>query len=112
MEGLGYTAQAVLEHKAVKSLVIVEAPDAVIDWPEKGVHSEENRGVISSVARQADQLVNERLQGRISRRLKVVDQRSVQAGASLQTLPEGSAHVWPVSTVRGAATSRQLLTLM
>ena len=28
--GLGYTAQAVLEHKAVKSLVIVEALDAVI----------------------------------------------------------------------------------
>jgi spermidine synthase len=35
--GLGYTAQAVLEHKAVKSLVIVEALDAVIDWHEKGV---------------------------------------------------------------------------
>jgi spermidine synthase len=35
--GLGYTAQAVLEHKAVKSLVIIEALDAVIDWHEKGV---------------------------------------------------------------------------
>lgn len=35
--GLGYTAQAVLEHKAVRSLVIVEALDAVIDWHEKGV---------------------------------------------------------------------------
>src|SRR5437588_14084 len=35
--GLGYTAQAVLEHKSVKSLVIVEALDAVIDWHEKGV---------------------------------------------------------------------------
>ena len=35
--GLGYTAQAVLEHEAVKSLIIVEALDAVIDWHEKGV---------------------------------------------------------------------------
>jgi spermidine synthase len=35
--GLGYTAQAVLEHEGVKSLVIVEALDAVIDWHEKGV---------------------------------------------------------------------------
>ena len=35
--GLGYTAQAVLEHEAVRSLVIVEALDAVIDWHEKGV---------------------------------------------------------------------------
>ena len=35
--GLGYTAQAVLEHEAVKSLVIVEALDAVIDWHKKGV---------------------------------------------------------------------------
>ena len=33
--GLGYTAQAVLEHEAVRSLVIVEALDAVIDWHEK-----------------------------------------------------------------------------
>jgi spermidine synthase len=35
--GLGYTAQAVLEHEAVKSIVIVEALDVVIDWHEKGV---------------------------------------------------------------------------
>jgi spermidine synthase len=35
--GLGYTAKAVLEHAAVKSLVIVEALDAVIDWHERGV---------------------------------------------------------------------------
>jgi spermidine synthase len=35
--GLGYTAQAVLENSAVKSLVIVEALEAVIDWHEKGV---------------------------------------------------------------------------
>ena len=35
--GLGYTAQAVLEHEAVKSIVIVEALEAVIDWHEKGL---------------------------------------------------------------------------
>jgi spermidine synthase len=35
--GLGYTAQAVLEHKPVKSLVIVEALAAVIDWHENGM---------------------------------------------------------------------------
>jgi len=35
--GLGYTAKAVPEHEAVKSLVIVEALDAVIDWHERGV---------------------------------------------------------------------------
>ena len=35
--GLGCTAQAVLEHREVKSLVIVEALDAVIDWHEKGI---------------------------------------------------------------------------
>src|SRR5206468_7055976 len=35
--GLGYTAQAVLEHSEVKSLIIVEALDAVIDWHEKGM---------------------------------------------------------------------------
>jgi spermidine synthase len=35
--GLGYTAQAVLEHKAVKSLIIVEALDAVIDWHQQGL---------------------------------------------------------------------------
>jgi spermidine synthase len=34
--GLGYTAKAVLEHEAVKSLVIVEALDAV-DWHERSV---------------------------------------------------------------------------
>jgi spermidine synthase len=37
MLGLGYTAQAVLEHRSVKSLVIVEALEAVIDWHEKGM---------------------------------------------------------------------------
>lgn len=35
--GLGYTAQAVLEHEAVKSLIVVEALDAVIDWHETGL---------------------------------------------------------------------------
>src|SRR5438128_8686453 len=35
--GLGYTAQAVLEHEAVKSLAVVEALDAVIDCHEQGV---------------------------------------------------------------------------
>ena len=35
--GLGYTARAVLEHEAVKSLLIVEALEAVIDWHERGV---------------------------------------------------------------------------
>ena len=35
--GLGYTARAVLEHEAVKSLLIVEALEAVIDWHDKGV---------------------------------------------------------------------------
>jgi spermidine synthase len=35
--GLGYTAQAVLDHGTVKSLIIVEALDAVIDWHEKGL---------------------------------------------------------------------------
>jgi spermidine synthase len=35
--GLGYTAQAALNHKAVKSLVIIEALEAVIDWHKKGV---------------------------------------------------------------------------
>jgi spermidine synthase len=34
--GLGYTAQAVLEHKAVSSLIVVEALDAVIDWHQSG----------------------------------------------------------------------------
>jgi spermidine synthase len=35
--GLGYTAQAVLEHAAVKSLLVVEALDAVIDWHRTGL---------------------------------------------------------------------------
>jgi spermidine synthase len=35
--GLGYTAQAVLEHEAVKSLLVVEALNAVIDWHETGL---------------------------------------------------------------------------
>ncbi|MGH1419735.1 MAG: spermidine synthase [Hyphomicrobiaceae bacterium] len=35
--GLGYTAQAVLSSKAVKSLIIVEALDAVIDWHQTGL---------------------------------------------------------------------------
>jgi spermidine synthase len=34
--GLGYTAHAVLEHESVKSLVIVEALDAIIDWHKNG----------------------------------------------------------------------------
>ena len=35
--GLGYTAHAVLEHEAVRSLIVVEALDAVIDWHETGL---------------------------------------------------------------------------
>src|ERR1022692_1121357 len=35
--GLGYTAQAVLEQEAVKSLIVVEALDAVIDWHKTGL---------------------------------------------------------------------------
>jgi spermidine synthase len=35
--GLGYTAQAVLESVAVKSLIVVEALEAVIDWHEGGL---------------------------------------------------------------------------
>ena len=35
--GLGYTANAVLEHSSVASLVVVEALEAVIDWHEKGL---------------------------------------------------------------------------
>jgi spermidine synthase len=35
--GLGYTAQAVLEHATVKSLIVVEALDAVIDWHATGL---------------------------------------------------------------------------
>jgi spermidine synthase len=35
--GLGYTAKAVLEHRQVGSLLVVEALAAVIDWHEKGL---------------------------------------------------------------------------
>lgn len=35
--GLGYTAQAVLEHGAVTSLLVVEALEAVIDWHRRGL---------------------------------------------------------------------------
>src|SRR3954451_24104906 len=35
--GLGYTARAVLEHKSVRSLVIVERLGAVIDWHKEGL---------------------------------------------------------------------------
>jgi spermidine synthase len=35
--GLGYTAQAVLEHEALSSLIVVEALDAVIEWHESGL---------------------------------------------------------------------------
>lgn len=35
--GLGYTAHAVLEHGAVRSLIVVEALEAVIGWHEKGL---------------------------------------------------------------------------
>jgi len=35
--GLGYTAQAVLEHSAVRSLVVVEMLEAVIDWHREGL---------------------------------------------------------------------------
>ena len=35
--GLGYTAEAVLNHDSVKSLVVVDALEAVIDWHETGV---------------------------------------------------------------------------
>jgi spermidine synthase len=35
--GLGYTAQAVLEHDTVRSLVVVEALEAVIDWHKTGL---------------------------------------------------------------------------
>ncbi|HUF44967.1 MAG TPA: spermidine synthase, partial [Aestuariivirgaceae bacterium] len=33
--GLGYTARAVLGHDTVKSLIVVEMLDAVIDWHEQ-----------------------------------------------------------------------------
>jgi spermidine synthase len=35
--GLGYTAQAVLEHTAVSSLIVVDALEAVIDWHRQGL---------------------------------------------------------------------------
>jgi hypothetical protein len=35
--GLGYTAQAVLENRAVNALIVVEALDAVIDWHRTGL---------------------------------------------------------------------------
>lgn len=35
--GLGYTADAVLEHERVKSLLVVEFLDAVIDWHRQGL---------------------------------------------------------------------------
>ena len=35
--GLGYTAKAVLEEQKVRSLLVVEALDAVIDWHKKGL---------------------------------------------------------------------------
>lgn len=35
--GLGYTAQAVLAHDQVKSLIVVDALEAVIDWHETGL---------------------------------------------------------------------------
>jgi len=35
--GLGYTANAVLEHDTVRSLIVVETLDAVIDWHETGL---------------------------------------------------------------------------
>ncbi len=35
--GLGYTAQAVLEHASVRSLVVVDALAEVIDWHQQGL---------------------------------------------------------------------------
>ena len=35
--GLGYTARAALKHPAVRSLIVVEALDAVIEWHESGL---------------------------------------------------------------------------
>jgi spermidine synthase len=35
--GLGYTAVAALEHEAVRSLLVVEALDAVIEWHRRGL---------------------------------------------------------------------------
>lgn len=35
--GLGYTARAALKHPTVRSLIVVEALDAVIEWHERGL---------------------------------------------------------------------------
>ena len=35
--GLGYTAKAVLEHRNVAALIVVEALEAVIDWHARGL---------------------------------------------------------------------------
>ena len=35
--GLGYTARAVLEHDQRRTLIVVEALDAVIDWHRRGL---------------------------------------------------------------------------
>src|SRR5436853_4945409 len=35
--GLGYTAQAVLEDKRVRSLIVIDALPAVIEWHEQGL---------------------------------------------------------------------------
>jgi spermidine synthase len=35
--GLGYTAQAVLEHETVRSVLVIEALEPVIDWHEEGL---------------------------------------------------------------------------
>ena len=35
--GLGYTAQAVLSHTEVRSLVVVEALDVIVDWHRRGL---------------------------------------------------------------------------
>jgi spermidine synthase len=35
--GLGYTARAALRHPALRSLLVVEALDAVIEWHERGL---------------------------------------------------------------------------
>ena len=35
--GLGYTARAALKHPALRSLIVVEALDAVIEWHQRGL---------------------------------------------------------------------------
>lgn len=35
--GLGYTAQVVLENDAVRSLVVIDALDAVVEWHQQGL---------------------------------------------------------------------------